>query len=384
MDPIPEVLSPQQIKWRALADFVSHWFHQPDLEALEIILTVAASHYWVKSDPIWMFLVSLASSGKTSIFINACSGLKDSVIVGDIGKDTFLSAYGKHRDRGLLSVYPNPILLFKDFTTSLTKHPNEKAEIQSQMREIYDGEFVKDRGVGRVHWRGKVTCIAACTLALDRQWGIHRDLGERFITLRIHPTDAVKSSLKAASQRGHEQEIASEMRRLASDWVDMPTLKPPEPVNEETLTQVACLAQSVAWVRSHVIRDSQGTRRIIESPITEFSTRVFKQLALLGQFSSAVRREPVFRMEWLKRVALDSMPPGRFKIMGCIPVGSSTSSPEIALRSGLPAYTVKWHLEEMESLGILTQSGQVPVYSFTNEFTELCQKSGFNSFQLLP
>jgi hypothetical protein len=381
MDPIPEVLSPQQIKWQALTDFIKQWFEEPDLEVLEIALTAAASHYWAEADPVWLFIIGPASSGKTSIIINSCAGLKDALIIGDLSKDTFLSAYGKRRDHGLLSVHPDPILLFKDFTTMLTKHKEHKAEIQSQLREIYDGEYVKDRGVGGIRWKGKATCLAACTPALDRQWGLQRDLGERFLMVRLRSGDPIAASLKSAAQRGHEREIKATMQKLATAWVDAPNLKPPQnDMSPKELTQLAYLTQCLAWSRGHVVRDSMGSRTILEASPAEFPTRAFKALALLGQFAQSVRRSSGIPMHWLKRVVLDSIPPTRLQIMGCIPVGSSSVAADIAVKSERPISTIQWQLDEMEALGILVKSGPTPVYGFAGTYIEICRKAGLAAF----
>src|SRR3954465_9557591 len=119
--------------WQLFSDHLNRWYYKPDLKAVEVAITVAASHYLSKSDPVWLFVVGPSSSGKTSIIINALRDLDSAHILGDLTAKTFISNHG-NRACGILNQINSGLFLFKDFTTLLNKREDERAEIMAQLR----------------------------------------------------------------------------------------------------------------------------------------------------------------------------------------------------------------------------------------------------------
>ena len=62
--------------------------------------------------------------------------------------------------------------LRKDFTSTLTMRPENKSEVLSALRAIYDGKwtrFVGTDGGKPLHWAGKLGLVFGCTGAIDTQ-----------------------------------------------------------------------------------------------------------------------------------------------------------------------------------------------------------------------
>jgi hypothetical protein len=90
---------------------------------------------------------------------------------------------------GLLRQVSNPgLLCLKDFTSTLTMRPENKAEVLSALREIYDGKWTRYIGTDggkTLHWEGKLGLVFGCTGAIDTQHSVGDALGNRFLLLRL-------------------------------------------------------------------------------------------------------------------------------------------------------------------------------------------------------
>jgi hypothetical protein len=88
---------------------------------------------------------------------------------------------------GLLRQVANPgLLCLKDFTSTLTIRPENKAEVLNALREIYDGHWIRRLGTdgGRVlEWRGKLGLVFACTGVIDTHHSTEDALGIDFCFL---------------------------------------------------------------------------------------------------------------------------------------------------------------------------------------------------------
>jgi hypothetical protein len=344
-------------RWTDLSDHLNHWFYKPDLEALECCLSAAVAHY-ESCDPVWLFILGPSGSGKTSVLVTCLSALPGSTILGDLTPKTFLSGSGQG-EKSLLFQVQRPMFLFKDFTTIMSKRDEDKREIASQLREVFDGHFVKNTGNGKpLEWKGKATVFAAATPALERAWAIHRELGERFMQVRWAKSNSLAIAAAARRQIGHESEIRATMLKLTHEFF-MGTPPMTRPLPHITDVMELCidrLAACVAMLRSQVIRDSHGSRDILSAAQTEEPTRIAKALTTLARCHSALfRRDEVDYSDYLiaRRVALDSIPQTRSQIMQALPAEGSIALTDLAKFSGAIRATVEWNLDEMEALGIM-------------------------------
>lgn len=373
--------------WHSLTDYLHRYFHRPDYQALACVLACTASHYYLDYPPVWLFIVGPSSSGKTRICVDSLSGLNNICPMGDITAKTFLS--GNTQYRGLLSeIGAHAILTFKDFTTILSKREDERGEIASQLREIYDGKFTKRTGMGPGDtWYGKITVIAGATTALERAWAIKRELGERFLIVRW-PTTSDYTGLKiAASQRGRDPEVNKELERRVMQVVhqrapELPTLP------EKMLDTIAAFSQILARMRGQVYRDRE--QLISDHPTIEDSYRIHKQLCTIAAAHAALwHREPQAEdLAIAERVALDSIPLTRRLVFNALLTGASISTAEISTATELPWSTAAYHLQDLQALKVaqtLIKSATETVHSFHPDFAKDIHLAGLGYLhKILP
>lgn len=370
----PAVLAKRD-EWNELVAFLEKWFCEPDVDAFKIVLSVYAAHLY-QNDPIWLFVISPPGSGKTSIAIRGLSFLPNTHPVGDININSFLSGYGENN--GLLgnltkNYKGNGVILFPDFTSLLSKRHEQKAEIMGQMRQIYDGYYSKTVGnkSESVFWRGKVTCIAAVTPALENYWGTHRSLGERFLNVRWKQPDGLMTAEFAERQVDHEKEIRDGFEKLVKAYVGVTKddkgneiVKIHEVyIEKDRELGLKDLAYIVSLLRTNVTRDSKS-RKIVDVDEAESPSRIAKSLAMVAKGSATLDRRASIDasdLDLAHRVAKDSIDKQRGKVMNELLEGKivngdvvyEVTMSELVKTTDLPNAALTRVLEDLEILKII-------------------------------
>lgn len=377
--------------WEAYKLHLNKWFFKPDIQAAEVALSAVASHFHKGCDPCWMFILGPSSGDKTSICINSLLDLPNVHMKGELTAKTFLSGYTGTANPSLLHQIGDGIIAFKDFTTFISKRSEDKSEIMAQLREIYDGTIVKDTGKGLpLVWKGKITIVAAATPALEREWATKRDLGERFLQVRISRKEGIGQSQFAQRQRGYESYISEQMRKLALAFFQStpPIAYPPPLLSPAQITRIAAMSEIVAHARGAVPRH-QVTNAIMDLPQIENSGRMSKSLAsLISSHAALFRRTTVEEEDILigKRVALNTIPSTRALIIDSIPLDKSVTLTHLQIQSGLPESTINYLVGDLEALGVLRIEHNQRVenqISLSPEITNLW-KQAFSPLDLLP
>ena len=370
-----------------LEALLNKWYYKPDLQAIRIVLGAINAHYLKIGDPAWLFLIGPPGSGKTTITIFGASGLPQVQLIGDLSENTLLSGfYGKQKP-GLLeklgktarhgdtyTTQGDGIFLVKDFTTVLSMRREKRAAILAQLREIHDGEFKRDFGTGQSKiWRGRLSTIAAVTPAIDRHYSVFTTLGERFLQLRWSRPDSEVAGEWAIDQQGKEGNIRREAKAIVGKIFAGAEKTPPE-LSGEMKTRLAALAEVAAIARTHVYRDSYGSREIEYVPEPEANTRIAKGLAALARgLASLNGRKEVSEQDLqdVMRVGLDCVSDTRRKLLIKIATGGKPDDRD-------PARTVRQRqLEELEALGVLSRTtvlGQDD-WSLTKRVSDLLLKA---------
>lgn len=368
-----------RVLWNQLAEHIIKHFYHPDLEALRVIFAAVHAHY-SGGDPVWLFVIGPAGSGKTSIAINCISALPDVQVASDLTPRGFIAGKTNKSQSTLLNKR-SIILAFKDFTTMISKREEHQREIVAMLREIYDGQVSYRTSEAYRQWDGKATVIAAVTPAIERCWSIHRDLGERFSQIRWQNTRRpTEASRMARAQLGHEKEIASMMRAMSLDLFQSANMEPAE-LEDEQGTRIDAAATIVANLRRNVIRDNFAGRPIIDVPPAEEPTRLAKGFATIACHHAALFGRDLVEAPDMKaalRSALDTIPSQRLAIIQNIPGQIPITTREIRELTGLAKNAVLWHTDELESLGVL-RLGQTldeeRTCAYTPDFAEMWQEA---------
>ena len=354
--------TPLLAPWSELVSHCREYFYDPDVGALEITLAAAAAHFHKGADPAWLFVLGPSSGDKSSIMVNCALAAEHSHLMGDLTPKTFLSGYTGQPNSSLLHRIGSGILVFKDFTTFMSKRPEERAEISSQMREIYDGYWKRSTGKIELEWFGKITTIAACVPALERSWGALGDLGERFLQVRLARKDGLKQAEYAQRQAGREEFISKHMRELAKALFQCspPVSYPPPQLSSQQRHRVSCVAELIAHCRGNVPRNLKD--EISGVPEIENSSRVSKELNTIVTGHAALFRRTLdgrpavtdADMWVVDRIGRNSIPINRYLILNAIVNQQQAVETDLLLRATkLPASSFRRHLADLTTLGLV-------------------------------
>lgn len=157
---------------------------------MKVVLGNLVSNVMIPGNPVWTTLIAPSSGGKTTLlapleFLNIC------FMLNDLTEKTLVSGYkvgGK--EYSVLKIADRRVVVIPDFTTILTKNAQSKGEILGQLRQVYDGDFIKYTGTGKIVWKGKIGMLLGCTPSIYRELEGARAMGERFtyFTMQV-PTD---------------------------------------------------------------------------------------------------------------------------------------------------------------------------------------------------
>lgn len=355
VDPIVKLKEQQ---WQELVGFLNKWFYKPDIEALRICLSIYAAHTYLDEEPIWLFVIGVSGSGKTSIAVRAIEYLANVYRITDLTTKSFSSGFGK--DNGLLGMLTkenngNGFFTFPDFTTIMSKSDYVVDEIQGQIRSITDGKYYDKKG-GRENpmWEGKVSAIAAVTPALEDRWALNRVLGERFLYVRWRSGDSRKTADFAIEQANHKKEINEEFGRLVRQYVDLPLGRTDLPANLKNA--IGGLASIVSLLRTVVRKNKKGS--VISKDGTEMPTRIANGLHLCMKGSASLARRKIANIDDLeiaRKLAFDTIPVNRYKVFKAF-VDSpyyEVKRDELIERTELWPMQVDRVIEEFEKLDII-------------------------------
>jgi hypothetical protein len=326
-------------------------FFQPDTQACRIILAVVASHFLVPHGypPTWVVLIGPSGSGKTSTALL----IPNAKHIGEITPKTFLSAYKANgKNNSLLSIWGDkPLVVIKDFTTLMSMRYENKSEISAQLREIHDGEFVKNTGMGgTVAWRGRMTIIACSTPAIDRERLTSRIMGDRFVELRWSgpPSEALAGRIVHSPSRLDDTLLRTAIQKYLFNCAkECPKLTPKQETN------LASLASIVALLRTPIVRDDKGFK-IVDVGTPESPTRIAQAITSITLSSAALDHQEYARDEDLAlavRISIDCVPPARLL---CLLNITDEGTPAVDL-AGLPMN--RWArgraIDDLDALGLI-------------------------------
>lgn len=304
------------------------------------------------SDPVWVIVVGGPGTGKTEA-IQSTRRLHEVRSVSTLTGKTFLS--GKPgKEVSLLhkmDAENQSMLVMKDFGTILSQRPDDRAEVLAALREIYDGEFNKETGVGlTLHWRGHLGFLAGATPAIELHSQVLGVLGERFLYLRLPRVDPWKISA-AAIEEDDETGMRKELQAAMSEFIASIDLDEVPEVPSDVKLQLQSLAIRTAWLRTAVPRDAYK-RDILMRPTDEAPTRIVKQLRQLWRAALLIGHEDP--IDFARRIARDSTTPAdRLATVAYIAQAHEASTTQIRKHLELPYTTCIRIIEDLVALGVL-------------------------------
>jgi hypothetical protein len=343
------------------------WLYIEDTSIIDVILAAHVANLF-HADPLWLLIIGSPSMGKTELLRGFCEH-SNAYFLSTLTKSTLVSGFGgkaSKEDCSLLPHLNDRTLIVKDLTTILTLRHEDRQEILSQLREIYDGKFDKGFGTGkRFSWEGKMGLIAACTTVYDTHSSVNL-LGERFLLYRTYNQDDKEVGRRAKEVIGREEEMREEIREAVHTFIDQfqgvnaSSIRRTKAVDEKIIE----LARFCARARCAVSRDYRN--QIVENvPQPEGPARLVKQLMQLGAGLVLVRGMDVIDdsiYETLKKVGRDLIATKRLHILYYLwhkefveGYDKRLKTNEIAVGIDMPTNTVKLACEDLMIIKLLNR-----------------------------
>lgn len=331
----------------------------------------------IPGNPVWFMIVAGSSSGKTILMMSLDElelepGKVNTTFISDLTENTFASGF--KTSTGSASLLENMpyggMMLFKDFTSIISKRTESQSVIMSQLREIYDRKFDKRTGnQNDTVWRGKVGAIAGVTQAIYEYMSSMSVMGDRFMMYSPvkPPRKSIQRFMADLRFEGKDQEtILNRSKEYMHRYLRgcMPYVKDAKlHISKEDSNHLIDVTDFVTIARSGVFEDFK-TGSVAFAPDPEEGGRIYDQLTMLAMALSIMKEhdgfDPVLtkdEMLPLYKVAFDSIPIKRMwalKQLASHAYGASANG--IATVLGYDTHIVQKWLGHLSALGICTRA----------------------------
>lgn len=341
-----------------------------------VAATVIANQ--LSGNPVWLMLVAASSGGKTVVLLTLddlefLPGKPISFFISDLTENTLASGFKSGSgDASLLSQIPSGgLLIFKDFTSLLTKRHESRDAIMGQLREVFDGQYTKRTGNKQdVEWTGKVGALAGVTTAVHEYISSMSVMGDRFVMYSIIQPDRMKLLRFVMKMRvegdSQERNLATAKSKM-QEYLKMCVARAADAklnISKEDREHLMFVADFATKVRSGVIVDDH-TKQVLFVPDPEMPTRLIDQLLSLGTAVSLMHTVDGDESELteedmsiLYKVAFDSIPIKRrwaLRELATYIQGATTAG--LATKIGYETGVVKTWLAQLNALGICRRVG---------------------------
>jgi len=345
---------------------------------------------------VWVYVVGPPGCGKTEI---VCLALHNEhfEFIDDLTEHALTSGYEDETgdDPSLLLKLDGKVLVIKDLGDFAENNPKLVDKVFGELRAIYDKNYVKASGVaGTREYNSRFGIVAATTEVIDRFSERHRQLGERFLAIRMGRVPFTLKQRKDFSRRCVGRMVGkdlwqTELRGKVQGEIEKISVralaneKLPE-LSAEDLEVLLSLADVLCLLRTMPI---EGT-----AMQPEMGSRVAQQLVGVVKaraFSDSRDLVSAEDVVLARRIVMDSLPVIRRRMMWMLYKRGfkghqlGTSAQQIAQVCGTtvgalqPVLVQYVHSKILEPASVITkQDDSVELYRLTSGVFELMQHSG--------
>jgi hypothetical protein len=289
-----------------------------DLKNIDIILAVALSSKMKDTIPLW--LINIAPSGFGKTLLTMMLEGNNTFILHNLTARTLVNGHELNKKNAFPDLAPRldgKIVIIPDMAQILKLHPNEKAEVWAQLRDLYDGYAGKNSGMGldQKYSGLRITLIACSTPSIDSQILINQDLGTRELLYRNNGYENKKNVMEMCLKNiGKEKEIKKRISELTKKFLDNRIPQQTELTNEikEKIMQIALFTTKL---RTSAEFDSHDNElRNFVTP--EEPTRILKQFAQMFYCLKSLddKYSDKKAIEVIQRLSESSCSPTRLKL----------------------------------------------------------------------
>ncbi len=273
----------KSVKLEDLHAVYNKWMNITDKSVIDVSYAVALSRELIETGnfkPLWIILVASSGGGKTEI-IRPLMDWEHAYLLTDISTKALVTGH-KTRDLDIIQDWDNKLVVVPDWSELLSKHPDDKKKIYSQLRNIYDGTAKYDSGLNRgkePYKNLKITMLGCSTRAIDAQYLLGNLLGTRELLFRYKNAN-VRNALESAWNNTDSKE---QMRQEIKD-IGLRFLASHHPrvieIPEYVKMKIFGYATYLSFMRASAEIDSYSGE-LISDVEKEDPTRVVEQLKAL-------------------------------------------------------------------------------------------------------
>ena len=308
--------------------------------------------------PVWIMVIGKPGCGKSELLMSM-SEHKDTVPVSKLTTNALASGFQDGQHSLLHDLKDNKVLIIKDMSTITEMAAEARQQIFSDLRDAYDGSFVKRTGSNKIEFKGKFGLLAGATPAIDRTRTHEGSLGERFLNIRVRLTDDHEKQIQLrtganidSGMTGMKKEIAT----AASRYIEEVKVGINTNITKKFRDEIFTAARVLAKARSSVLRDRYT--RDVDAPVgtTEVPTRITAQLLLLAIAAQEMGSDEKEMRQIVYRFVFDSMPLIRAELIHAMFGGRKTVK-DIREVVRMSPSTLSRHLEDLWYLKIVERDG---------------------------
>lgn len=322
-----------------------------DTMLLRIVFSSFLANF-VEGDPVWLTVIGGAGSGKTEL-ITSFILCERSHSVSSI-KPAALLSFSNPED-SLLFEARGKVLVIKDMSTITQANKDEKGLLYGFLRDVYDGEFTRYSGKGKLSWEGKIGFLGAATPAMESSSDFNNMLGERFISIRMkqqNENDVMDRMLIKSTKRNV---IRNQLHSMVQMYVDSFSFVPTKLTNK-VFSALKRSAKLVASLRTNIIRDHYTKDVIFPAECYESPTRVAGALYKILRVAAQIGSTELQQEEILCRFVKDSIPIRRERTLKFLAMQGAQRPGAIASAIRLSAGQVTRDIQDLALLDLVIEN----------------------------
>lgn len=325
-----------------------------------VIATVVSNRIKSQASPVWLLLMSGSSAGK-SIMTNLISKCGDWIIpVDTLTTNTFASSMKRDTEVSLLHKAKNGVLVFKDFTIIANMNEEGFREIMGQLRGIFDGSFNKYSGNDAdVAWTGKIGCLAAGTIEVQRRMRDFSKNGERFLNYIINVADYKEMAKRAMRNQATIKEKEEYLQKIVAAFVNQiitTMLIKDIFISNEIEDEMINVANFCTLARSPVVMSKKDPRLVEFVGDREAPSRMAMMLKNLAVSLLLIQSKETLddkNARILYKIGLDSIPVERRLCLKVLSEYRNSNTQSIAVKLHYPTETVLAWLNQLHALKLV-------------------------------
>lgn len=339
--------------------------------------------------PLWLFIACGSSTGKTEL-LTLLEKVPGWYAVDDMTENALLSGMKRYdKSSSTLDNIPKDgFIVFKDFTTMLSKNKEALGAIMGKLRVIYDGSYNRNTGgqVEEKKWEGKLSLLAAGTGTIYSKTEEFNEMGTRSVVFKLTEVDDYDvGGFMFDHQQDDRKALKMELQEMVAAYVhaiNVPTAYKNLPkITREIWKDLTDIAHLASTARSPVEREKYGSnRRQTMIHQKEGMGRLFGQLkaaayGLMLQNPGQALLDTDRKM--LYQIGLDCIDPRRRGVLQTLTkFGYGGDTHQIGDATGYEKATADIFVEDLYAHGMLgkNRSGGKTTYTIKEKYRDIMSR----------